>query len=182
MSDEFKEEIRQRVLERLGKAEANQVIEQMPTSAPEPAKEGVWMYVFTGFILLFSVLTLGSILYVKASTKNGKSQQPIAEVTPAMPSYPPGLTMDEVQSSIRPMFDAQNQKLDDMKKRMDVISHRQWLLGVAHNENVCVSESGATGFQGRYITLDEDWKLSRVPEYLKMSEEDRQRLIDATRK
>lgn len=176
MSD-FGDEIRQRVLERLGKVEMHASPEET-ISTPEPSKfESGWAYMFVGGMFLLSVLVMGTVVYFK----NAKIvSQPIAQIQHQPPQM--GLTMDQVQSSIRPMFDGQNQKLDDMKRRMDVISHRQWVLGVIQNENACIADSYNPNGQNRYITLDEDWKLSRTPEFLRMSDEDKQRLTDATRR
>jgi hypothetical protein len=183
--------VRQRVLDELGGAEEQSVsIEPTapPSAPPQPKEENNWLWILIALVFMSSVTTFGMILYSKAnSTKVVPEQQMVEKDRPATPLPPaPGMTPEEVQSTVRPMLDEQSKKLDELKRRVEVISHRQWLLGVAHNENVCVSENNlgpyVPAIRGRYLTIDEDWKLSRVPEFLKMSEEDRARLLDAVRK
>jgi len=186
---ELRDVVRQRVLDELGGAEEQILMIEptAPSAPPEPAtQENNWLWVITALVLLTSVTTFGLFFYAKASSTKVVPEHITERERPSTPLPPsPGMTPEEVQSTVRPMLDEQNKKLDEMKRRVDVLSHRQWLLGVAHNENVCVSENTlgpyAPAIRGRYLTIDQDWKLSRVPEHLKMSEEDRARLLDAVR-
>ena len=187
---DLNEVVRQRVLDELAGAEEQSVLIEptAPSAPPQPKQEeSNWIWILIALVLLSSVTTFGMILYSKVGSTKVVPEQIVEKERPATPLPPaPGMTPDEVQSTVRPMLDEQSKKLDELKRRVDVISHRQWLLGVAHNENVCVSENNlgpyAPAIRGRYLTIDEDWKLSRVPEFLKMSEEDRARLLDAVRK
>ncbi len=122
-------------------------------------------------VLVASFLTCGVIYWKKTRTIE------IANVEK------PSITMSQIQEEIQPQFDLTNEKIDQLTHRFDVISKRQWLLGLAHNENSYISQWVASRVDptasSKYITFNEQWQLNKKPEYLKMSDDDRKRLIDS---
>lgn len=83
------------------------------------------------------------------------------------------------------LFPEKNNNLDELTKRVDTLSMRQWLMGLALNENAAISKSlGQTidpDMAGRYILIDEQWKLTKTPEFLRMTDADRKMLIGNVR-
>jgi hypothetical protein len=74
---------------------------------------------------------------------------------------------------------ALNKRLDDQDKRLAAWSHRLWLMGVAHNENVNIQimEAQKRGQSDPgYIYFDTNWKLSRMPRTIEMDEKSKQDL------
>ena len=135
------------------------------------AKEVVhkdYTYFFIGAVCFVSLI-LCFVIYYKAKKPK--------------PEYVKSQVQSLSLEQIKPIFDSTNERIDDLTKRIDLLSNRQWLLGLAHNENTTINSSiGARTdpeLTKKYILLNEDWKFNKAPEFLKMNDEDRKRLADS---
>lgn len=76
-----------------------------------------------------------------------------------------------------------DQRIDDLTKRVDLLAQRQWVLGIAANENAVITSSALAKIDpvlaSKIMLLDEQWKLNRAPEFLLMTDADRQKLIES---
>lgn len=85
---------------------------------------------------------------------------------------------------VPPQNDRRHDQLDarvaQLEKDVKVYEHRVWLLGLATNENATLSKRMDKDHhridQRGFITFDKDWKLSRVPETMKLTPEQEQRI------
>lgn len=92
------------------------------------------------------------------------------------PSNDNDMSMIDIKTNLGPWID---QKIKKLEKRVDTIDHRTWLLAVITNENSVISKkvAGDSEFADKYIRFDENWKLSKMPEFLKITPEDYKKLI-----
>ena len=69
-------------------------------------------------------------------------------------------------------------RVSELERRIDVLANRQWLLGLATNENMALlqqfSDQNKAG--QKYLFFDEDWKFDRMPEHLKLSDQEKRDL------
>jgi hypothetical protein len=71
-----------------------------------------------------------------------------------------------------------NQKIKNLESRVDTLDHRTWLLAVVNNENSMISKKVAgEELSGKYIIFDKAWKLSKTPEFIKITPEDYKKLM-----
>lgn len=80
---------------------------------------------------------------------------------------------------IEPLID---QKLAETKNRISSLERKTWILGLAQNENAVVGQkvAEATGkydLASKYVFLDKDWHMNKLPEFQEISEEDRRYLL-----
>lgn len=95
-----------------------------------------------------------------------KPEEPKEPEKPAEPVIPP---------------DINGPKIDSLTKKVQELDLRTWMLSIVVNENAHVSRETApigSGMGSKYIQFDKNWKLSKMPEYLSISEKDRKRLAD----
>lgn len=125
-----------------------------------------YTYVLIGVVCFISIIMCSVIAY---KARHSKAEH--VKVS--------SLSFDQ----IKPIFDSTNERIDDLTKRIDLLSNRQWLLGLAHNENTTINSAIGSRTDPelvkKYMILNEDWKLNKAPEFLKMSDEDRKRLADS---
>ena len=153
--------------------DVNQKVSAIGSEVPPPTKPksdfDLNPIILIIIVLMASCFTCGVIYWKKTRTIE------VANVEK------PSLTMTQIQEEIQPLIDSTNEKIDQLSQRVDVISKRQWLLGLANNENSYISQNIASKvdptFNQKYIILNEQWKLNKSPEYLKMRDDDRKRLI-----
>jgi len=63
--------------------------------------------------------------------------------------------------------------LQELEKRIDLWQRHAWLAGVASNENANVNKKIHPDWANRYITLNREWKMNKMPESMKLTEEER---------
>lgn len=166
------EEIRQRILQSGQKA--TPAVPSKVAVQPKPAekKGGNLLTPILGFfILLMSVMTIGGMIW-KNQNKIGKTETPVAERIvvdrPVDPAYATKADLDAAMASL-------DRKVSGMDEKLAAWSHRVWLMGVAHNENVNLKIS-QDKYDPGYIYFDENWKLSHMPKTFEMSDDMRQKL------
>lgn len=170
------QEIRSRILQ----AKPTQVRQQ---ATPQPSRATGGTSMITALlgllILVLSVATVGTLMFKKRPQAQPvvvadrgtpeKAQPPVVMENPA---YAKAADVNQRFAELEKKMAAQDQK-------MAVWTHRVWLLGVAHNENVNIStvtsQQRGYGDPG-YIYFDSDWKLSRMPKTMQMDEKQRQDL------
>lgn len=100
-----------------------------------------------------------------------------------------GMTPDEMRNALKPFVDSTNKRLDVLEKRadaadkrMDIMSHRQWALSIAFNNNASMQEytlrQTNPDLADKVIWLDPDWKLTKAPAFIQLSDDDRKKLMD----
>ncbi len=67
-------------------------------------------------------------------------------------------------------------KLETNIERDALWNHRVFLLGVAHNENANLARHNQQPGSKDFIMFDEQWRISKMPETLTLSDEARQNL------
>ena len=65
-------------------------------------------------------------------------------------------------------------KIDLLEKRLVANEYRIWILSLANNENANISSKYHRGSQN--ITIDENWKLNRIPTTMGLTEEQKKYL------
>lgn len=131
-----------------------------------------WFVAMCILAVLFSIAAMGGVYYYKKY----KAQPEVAQIQGEK-----AVTVQDLRTGIKPLLDTQDKKINDLEKRVDVIANRQWLLSVAHNENAAITEAVtsrvAPDLKDKHILIDSEWKLNRIPEFSKLSEEDKRSLM-----
>ena len=76
-----------------------------------------------------------------------------------------------------------DRKLGVLEQRVDRLDHRTWLLAIANNENSVVSRKlaerlNASDLSRKYISFDSNWNLNKMPEFLRLTTEQRYSLLE----
>jgi len=102
---------------------------------------------------------------------------------PPVQPYPQGpnsLSINDIKTYLEPWID---RKLSTLERRVDRLDHRTWLLAVANNENATISRRvaervNASDLGRKYITFDANWNLSKMPEFIRLTSEQRYNLLE----
>lgn len=76
---------------------------------------------------------------------------------------------DEPNEEIHAWVSDVNTRLDNYDSRLKIQEYRLWLVALANNENANVDSRFHRN--GGHITIDGDWKLSRSPRTMTLTEE-----------
>lgn len=192
MEPKFAEEIKETVARELAKIHSfteeqpvqvqAQAAEPLPIAEEVPVKSnGTAIAFLLAFIML--VVSGGVIFYMWHQNHHGK---PAAV---AGKDGKDGMTPTELQYALKPFVDSTNKRLDVLEKRadasdkrMDIMSHRQWALSIAFNNNASIQEYNLRmsnpDHAGKLIWLDEDWKLNKPPAFIQLTDADRRKLME----
>ena len=160
--------------------EITQKIQTLSINQPEPpvtrpAKATTsWVTTLLWCLALF-LLTLGFGLWHKRNLAQSRTDLMAAETPLVQPHVPP------TQSPMVRPQPGDDSRFAQLQRQIDLLQRRQWLLGLAHNQNVTVMNQ----FISRYdqelakqiVVLSKEWKLSRMPSFLEMTDEERQALL-----
>jgi uncharacterized protein HemX len=146
---------------------------------PEEPKSGGNTVAIVSLLALLMFLISGGAIFYMWKKNHDHPQTTMRE----------GMTPDEMKNALRPFVDNTNKRLDVLEKRadaadkrMDVISHRQWALSIAFNNNASIQEytlrNTNPDMAGKVTWLDPDWKLSKEPAFIQLSDEDRKKLME----
>ena len=75
--------------------------------------------------------------------------------------------------------------LEELSQKVSQLERKTWLLAMANNENVELSKrlarssSQTYSLSGSYISITPEWKLSRLPTHLRLSERTRKLLVSS---
>lgn len=72
-----------------------------------------------------------------------------------------------------------NSRLDAIEKSDAIWNHRLWLLSIAYNENANIAKSMDKKYfnvDNRFMTVNENWKIDRIPETMITTPEQKQML------
>lgn len=169
--DDIAQAVSQRLLERLGGAEELRMLSTTRASAPPQTAKGVYI-LYT--VILFLSLCMTAFFYSKCEPNTKVVPPPVEAPIVIRPPQPPPTVKDD---ELRQMLIETDKKLDALNKRVDVIAHRQWLLGIANNENACLNEYLHPESKYQYLYLDRSWRFSKTPEFIKMTDEERQEML-----
>lgn len=111
--------------------------------------------------------------------------------------YPQAFNGPHLEQQRNPGFQQQNfnpnlnndiksyvdRKLGVLEQRVDRLDHRTWLLAIANNENSVVSRKlaerlNASDLSRKYISFDSNWNLNKMPEFLRLTTEQRYSLLE----
>jgi hypothetical protein len=82
-------------------------------------------------------------------------------------------------------MDKTDQKIDEINSKLSTWSNRVWLMSVVHNENVNLDrqiQSKQRIADPGYLIVTENWKLNRAPVTMKMTEEQKAKLVEMSSK
>lgn len=169
--DEFKEEVAKHL-------KALQAENPVP-----PKKEESNIFVVAAVMVLVFSITITGILFWKKHQQQFATTVTTVEVDGGYTPLEQGSSTPHVKQN--PLLKVDLFPDNELSKRVDTLEMRQWLLGLALNENAVISKSIGQKIDpdmaGRYMILDEQWKLSKTPEFLRMTDEQRRQLIDHVR-
>ena len=81
-------------------------------------------------------------------------------------------------------MDKTDQKIDEINSKLSTWSNRVWLMSVVHNENVNLDrqiQSKQRIADPGYLIVTENWKLNRAPVTMKMTEEQKAKLVEMSK-
>jgi hypothetical protein len=147
---------------------------------PEKEKPGFFAIFLITCVFLLFVATVGMML-VRDGGFDLSSIMASDEVVVQEQERPS--TNVEVTPPVIPQRDDKMEaRVSELERDMRVFEHRVWLLGLATNENANMSKKMDTAHHRvddrGFVTFDKDWKLSRVPETMQLTEEQRQRIAN----
>lgn len=71
--------------------------------------------------------------------------------------------------------DSLNDRVEFMEARVKLWVHRQWLMSLAINENANIAKGVERTYHGNpnagFITFDESWRMSKTPETMNLTQE-----------
>jgi hypothetical protein len=74
-----------------------------------------------------------------------------------------------------------NQKIDELNQKIEMLSEKIWILSLVSNENtslVCKINQ-RQGYQNPgYIFIKENWKLNKIPSTIKLTQEQKDKIVD----
>lgn len=128
-----------------------------------------------GVVVFMAIITFGAMYFkgVKPKVAAPGSSAVVTDSKADAPAQPTGYASRE---DVEKAFGGVNKKVDDLAKAVEQLSHRTWLLAVAHNENVSITQKNECAAYGRftdYIVFDANWKLNRQPTLIQMTDEQR---------
>lgn len=127
------------------------------------------IFLFTAIILL--AVATGLMMF----GKHGSASQSIGSL-PSEASVTPPSTQQPTQPT--PQMSSMTARMTSLEDRMKIWQYRLWLLGLANNENVSQlrkMDADHHRIENRaFITVDSDWRLSKVPESMQLSDEQKQ--------
>jgi len=132
-------------------------------------------WVITGIIFL--VFLYAGFFYIIGKKKLGSE-------FPNPPSANQKQTVDvtpQVQEAMRTFSEQFKDRFDSLQQQIDENKHKTWILGVMSNHNTVAMKNyynskGDTSASDQIISLSQAWQLSKMPELLKLTEEDRKKL------
>jgi uncharacterized protein HemX len=191
MEPKLAEEIKDTVARELAKIQSFteeqpvqvQAAEPLPMAEEVPAKSNG---TFVAFLLAFVMLLVSGGVIAYMWQKNLKQGGPAIV---AGRDGKDGMSPAELQNALKPFVDSTNKRLDVLEKRadasdkrMDIMSHRQWALSIAFNNNASIQEYNLRmtnpDHAGKIIWLDADWKLSKEPAFIQLTDADRRKLME----
>lgn len=149
-------------------AQARQVQAQDVTIPEKEKPQFVAVFLFTAIILL-AAATAMMMFWKGDAPKTSLGQGEVVIERPVNPDPWQGQS---------PSVET---RLTSLEQRMKTWQYRLWLLGLANNENVSqlkkMDKDHHRVDDRGFVTFDENWNLSRVPESMQLTEEQRQQII-----
>jgi hypothetical protein len=122
-------------------------------------------------VFLGAMLVLMSLVIIFVAFRGHQSS-----ATPQQPAQPPRIS----QPFVQPKNDVVGARLAQQDQTIKNIAQRVWLLGLAHNENANIAKKFNPN--ERFITLDEEWRLNKVPETMSLTPDQREDLKNWVKK
>jgi hypothetical protein len=137
----------------------------LPAPSQAKDKDDAWIYAVIFSIILFVGAVTGLVVSKKSHTTPAQMISPVA-VEPATPGQ-------RVVS-----------RVDQLEKQVRTLQDRQWMLGLANNENSVIGQETADRLKtGRkYLFLDEQWRFDHMPQHLRLSEQEKKDLSEIMRR
>lgn len=146
----------------------------------KPQKRNFMSTFLATAIVLMMVATLGGMVFKRGLAEDTRTDKNVAvHVNPrpdtSIHTQPPVVPSTQYMTAAegRELTD----KVADMDDKMKIWIHRQWLLGLAVNENSAISKDIDRRYHGNrdsgFITFDEQWKMNKLPESMRLTPEQR---------
>lgn len=144
------------------------VLKAQDVTIPEEEKAGFVSAFLAACIVLLSVVIMVAMIYKSQDQQilaNEVVNEPVVQRTEPQPQPQP----------VTPQVDSVAVRLQTLEKRMDSWQHRTWLLALTTNEtSALLKKMDKTHHKvddRGFITMDENWRLSKVPETMALTEE-----------
>lgn len=156
------------------------VIEQPPATpviipGPAPVKKNDSNQWIVGGLVLLVFLYAGVFYFLNKRKANSEEF-----VQPPVQQQSNSNIIAQVQNLVRPALEQTNQKIEVLQKDMEEAQRRVWMLGLMGNQNAVANQKFISKYDpelsGNIISLDETWKLSQMPSFLRLSEDDKKAL------
>jgi hypothetical protein len=178
-------EIRLRVAEMVAAKKTRTAVSNQEVLKLEPKEKKGFLTLFLGCC----ILVLSVAIFVAMATKGRMAEAMVGSVESAerivIEKEPIQNSAYATKAEVERGFTDLNKRLDDINKIIAVWSHRVWLLGVAHNENVNIKQRMDHQYTGvldsGYIVFDENWKLNRMPQTLQFSDDQKEEIRKSVR-
>ena len=142
-----------------------------PVSVAFPKKDVNLVTIFLGTMLVLMSLTIVFVAIKGHSPVQAQAQTQPVQIQQTVPKTTASVGRVEYLRDVG----ALNARITDLDKKVGVLGMRDWIVGVAHNENTHVYQKAHPNEQG-YITLDEEWRMSKLPETMQFSPEQKEEL------
>jgi len=183
MADDWLKELEQQLETECGtlppkKKRPTPVRPNLVLNPPQKQSSGPWPAVFFVFLLGLVIVVGGLWLWQgndlfalkKQPDKQEQFQQPERE-----PWEEPWRMMSADVQATSEEVEALKEEHDRTRERMDWIGSRLALLGALHSNNfIEAKKKGLTNAE--FLLPDRHWQIDRLPDNLKMTDEDRERL------
>ena len=156
------------IRDKVKKLKSNRVAAQ--SALPKkPVEKRAFVTTFLGScILLMTVVTFAGMLMkhgnvFAASNDSVKAPAPVVnDPVRHTPVVRPDLHMSQADG------DALSGRVDSMESKVQLWAHRQWMMGLALNENANISRRLDRQYHGNvdsgFITFDSRWQMSKIPD------------------
>ena len=132
-------------------------------------------FMFVGTLLVM-VSGEGYFSGIMSQEFHQESVTPISQVTPVQP---------QAQAQPQPTQPPLDLRVAQMEKDLDVFQHRVWLLALSANENANMAKKMDAQHHKvdnrGFVTLDEKWQLSKMPETMALTPEQREEILNGVK-
>jgi hypothetical protein len=134
-------------------------------------------------ILMLTLITLGGMIMkhgnvFASSTDKPSSRRVVRNDNPVHRPVEPIVSPDRHMTQRD--GDALTARVDEMSEEVKLWTHRQWLMGLALNENANIARNIDRRYHGNtdsgFITFDKEWQMNKMPDTMDITQDQRDRI------
>jgi hypothetical protein len=158
----------------------NRVVAAQSVLPKKPVEKRAFVTTFLGCcILLMTFATLAGMFMkngnVFASSNNHRVVKAPVHNDPVV-NHPPVVQSESHMSQSD--GNALSGRVESMESKLTLWTHRQWMMGLALNENANISRRIDRQYHGNvdsgFITFDSRWQMSKIPETMKVTPDEKE--------